>query len=344
MTTLLQFKELLISSPQTSSIDMIKYEQEIKNSIQYLNSDTAKDSLSIDAYWPKWNSPWWHMLLLHEMGETQKIPKDIIEKLVKALDKLPLKIFVLHPHENPEGLYLPFAASCHCALGCIYQVLSASEVDVDKVLPWIRPWFLKYQMSDGGLNCDETAYLQKDECPSSMVGTISPFESILLYTKCAWTDEEVIFLDKCAQFLINRKLMHGSHTKHNFEEKLNEDIWLKLCFPRFYLYDVLRGLSVLVKWALLRTQPLPINSIFPVVKYLTETFPDGIIKNLRLSYEGEGSLSPTETDKKLRHQAAITFPLLEKVSTIGEISPNLTRYWNETKINLVSLIERNLIN
>ncbi len=283
------------------------------------------------------------MLLLHELGETQKIPSEIIEKLIIALNKLPIKIFVLHPHENPGDLYLPFASSCHCALGCMYQVLSARGVNVDKDLPWIRPWFLKYQMSDGGLNCDETAYLQKDECPSSMVGTIPPFESILLYTKRAWTNEELIFLDKCGQFLIDRKVMHGSNTKHNAEEKLNENKWLKLCFPRFYLYDVLRGLNVLVKWALLRAQSLPLNTIYPVVNYLIETFPDGIIKNLRLSFEGEGSLSPVETDKNLRRQEASTYPLLEKVSSIGETSPILTKQWIETKINLISLIEKNLI-
>ncbi len=50
MQTLLQFKELLISSPKISSFNILKFEQEIQNSIQYLNSDIARESLSIDAY------------------------------------------------------------------------------------------------------------------------------------------------------------------------------------------------------------------------------------------------------------------------------------------------------
>ena len=56
------------------------------------------------------------------------------------------------------------------------QIIAACGVEVDRALPWARPWFVRYQMSDGGLNCDSDAYLVTDECPSSMVGTC------LLYT------------------------------------------------------------------------------------------------------------------------------------------------------------------
>ena len=60
------------------------------------------------------------------------------------------------------------------------QVLAACGVDVERALPWVKPWFVRYQMADGGLNCDETAYPSTDECPSSMVGTVAPFEAMLL--------------------------------------------------------------------------------------------------------------------------------------------------------------------
>ena len=42
----------------------------------------------------------------------------------------------------------------------MFQVLAASGIDVERALPWIKPWFVRYQMADGGLNCDEAAYRQ----------------------------------------------------------------------------------------------------------------------------------------------------------------------------------------
>jgi hypothetical protein len=39
----------------------------VKSSSDYLQSDEALESIEKDPYWPKWNSPWWHMLLLHEI-------------------------------------------------------------------------------------------------------------------------------------------------------------------------------------------------------------------------------------------------------------------------------------
>lgn len=43
----------------------MSFEVEIQSSVTYLSSDLALKTLDADAYWPKWNSPWWHMLLLH---------------------------------------------------------------------------------------------------------------------------------------------------------------------------------------------------------------------------------------------------------------------------------------
>ena len=160
----------------------MQYEAEVEESLRYLGSDRALQSLNADPYWPKWDSPWWHMLLLHEMGLTKQIPESVIERNVAVLDAFPLKIFPVHPEEVPKGIDYARMTLCHCYLGNIYQVLAAWGVDVDARLRWIRPWFLRYQMADGGLTCDNDAYLVKDEVPSSMVGTIAAFEAVLLRT------------------------------------------------------------------------------------------------------------------------------------------------------------------
>jgi hypothetical protein len=218
----------------------------------------------------------------------------------------------------------------------VYQVLSAYGVDVDKELPWIRPWFLKHQMADGGLNCDSEAYLVTDECPSSMVGTIAAFEAVLLFTPRPWTKEEKNFLDSGAQFLMGRKLMLGSPTQHNASERKSAELWTKLCFPRFYLYDVLRGLNALALWAEKTNQNLPSVSVIDALTYLDQQFPDGEVKIGRHSFDGVGTLLPTPSGQWIRKQPATFFPLLEKVSAIGAISPYLSKQWLETKNRLAA--------
>jgi hypothetical protein len=244
----------------------------------------------------------------------------------------------------PAGIDPYRGSPCHCQVGNVYQVLAAWGLNVDKELPWIRPWFLRYQMADGGLNCDNEAYLVKDEVPSSMVGTIAAFEAVLLHTPRPWTSEEKAFLDKGAQFLIDRKLMRGSSTKHNASERASAEEWLKPCFPRFYLYDVLRGVNAILFWSEKTEQRLTPDSIEDVVAYLNQRFPDGKIRNERQSYEGVGTILPSPTGEWIRRQPATFFPLLKKVSAIGDVSPYLSKQWDETRKRISNQSQlRNLI-
>jgi hypothetical protein len=312
----------------------VNFEKEIQSSIDYLKSEAAHKTVRADAYWPKWNSPWWHMLLLHEMGETHQIPELIVEAYVASLNRIPLKIFPIHSHEMPEGVDPYRGSPCHCQVGNVYQVLAKRGVDVDQELPWIRPWFLRYQMDDGGLNCDNEAYLTKEETPSSMVGTIAAFEAVLLYTQRPWTTEENSFLNRGAEFLMKRKLILGSDTKHNASERESAKNWGQLCFPRYYLYDVLRGLNALTLWSDKTGQKLPITAIGEAVECIQKQFPSGEVKISRHSFEGTGTILQNEKGEWIRRQPASFFPLLTKVSEIGSVSPFLSRQWADCKTRI----------
>lgn len=309
----------------------LNYDEAVQASLDYLGSPAALQSLKANAYWPKWNSPWWHMLLLHEMGLTQQIPAAPIHLLVEVLQASALKIFPIQPEDMPAGVD-PYDTHCHCSLGNIYQVLAGWGVDVDQLLPWIRPWFLRYQMADGGFNCDNDAYLVEGECASSMVGTIACLEAILLHTPRPWTESERNFLRSGARFLSQRQLHLGSTSKHNAEERTVEGKWLQLCFPRFYLYDVLRGLRVLQTWEKNSGEELPANSLTLVRKHLQGRYPDGVIRPDRHCYEGIGTrqLSPAGNWEKAE---ASRFPLLDLVSQIGQPSAYLTQQWKQLQVN-----------
>lgn len=325
--------KLLTPIPDPPPIRSAAIERGIADSVVYLGSDEAMRRIEVDSYWPKWNSPWWHMRLLHELGEARQIPARIAAAMVAGLDRL-LHIFPIHPGDAP-GANLQRDVACHCALGTMYQVLAACGVDVDRALPWVKPWFVRYQMADGGLNCDEAAYLQTDEFPSSMVATIAPFEAMLLGD--AWTGEQRAFLDRGARFLIERALVHGSPTVYNAEERGAEPTWRALAFPRFYFYDVLRGLAALVRWAEVTEQPLPRPVVASVADALAERWPDGIVRVERNPHAGCSTILPTADRSPSPREPASTFQLLDAASAIGEPSEALTRQWSAARAGLLRL-------
>jgi hypothetical protein len=313
--------------------------QAIDHSVSFLSSDHAPSRIAADTYWPKWNSPWWHMVLLHEIGEARRIPERVAIAMADGLNALPIKIFPIRPEDPPRGGDPGRDSTCHCALGCIYQVLSACGLDVDARLRWIKPWFVRYQMSDGGLNCDATAYLASDECPSSMVGTIAPFEAMLLGSPAAWTTDQRTFLARAAQFLIERRLVLGSQTRHNAEERDMQAAWLLPCRPRFYHYDVVRGIGALVRWAEASEAALPREAVGQVVDHLVATFPDGIIRLQRRSFERATTRLRAADGSWIRGQPTSSFPLLEATSVIGAACPYSTREWSAARRGLLRLLE-----
>lgn len=330
-------REMLSRVPVPEPEPSHTIEQAIDHSLRYLASADALDSIAADTYWPKWDSPWWHMVLLHEIGEARRIPERIALAMVDGLNALPIRIFPIHPEDSPIGSDPHRDSSCHCALGCMSQVLSACGIDVDAVLPWIKPWFVRYQMADGGLSCDATAYLQESECPSSMVGTIAPFEAMLLGGPARWTHDQRTFLERAARFLVERRLVLGSPTRHNAEERDAQAAWLLPCRPRFYCYDVVRGLGALVRWAEASESALPLQAIAPAVNHLVAAFPDGVIRLQRHSFEGVTTMLRTADGTWIRRQPASRFPLLEATSTIGAACPYATREWSATRQGLLRL-------
>jgi len=329
----------LAAVPDPAPIRSLAVERGIADSLAYLRSDDALRSIARDPYWPKWSSPWWHMLLLHELGEARRIPAAVASAMATRLDAL-MHVFPIQPGDA-AGLDLQRDLGCHCALGTMYAVLQASGVDVDRALPWIKPWFVRYQMADGGLNCDEVAYRQAGACPSSMVGTIAPLEAMLLGE--GWSSEQRVFVDSAARLLIDRALVRGSDTAYNAEEREAAATWGALTFPRFYFYDVLRGLAALVRWAEVTGQPLPHAAIEGVVEALVARWPDGQARVGRQAHAGRTTILPTADRSPSPRAPAGTFPLLEAVSVLGEPSEALTRQWSAARAGLLRLSRAGLL-
>lgn len=310
----------------------------LEKCLKYLSSQDALDSINVDAYWPKWDGPWWQMVLLYEMGATELIPSVLIERIVQALNQDYLQFFPFTEDEVPPDRDPILHVACHCQLGTIYQLLSACGVDVDSVLPWIRPWFLRYQLPDGGLNCDEAAYTRAVP-KSSVVSSLPPLESILLCTAGrSFTVQEENFLDRGAKYLLDRRLFRSQSSGSVIDES-----WLKLCFPRFYYYDVLRGLSFILRWSLRLKRKLPANSIVEALKSIEDACPNGIVRTQRLSWAAHTTRFFDQSASAWGRRPAESFELLDEVGALNKDSYYLTNIWNDCKQMLSSLMTQNLI-
>ncbi|WP_245700176.1 hypothetical protein [Paenibacillus glacialis] len=240
----------------------------IEESIRFLEStpdveiDRCEDSRrKWDGTW--WHGTWWHMAALYEMGEVKQIPEFAIARAKYWLEAQTWPVFVISDNDHPTSEADKMKMDCcHCELAVYYMILMAYGCDLDKELPWIREWFLTHQLPDGGLNCDPAAYIHSHK--SSMVSTLPPLEAILRYTDRAFTEKEEHFLDQGARYLIEHRLVCSRQDRHIIDME-----WLKPCFPRFFEYDILRGMSFLAEWSRRMNKPLPTELLHEGVQRLS---------------------------------------------------------------------------
>jgi hypothetical protein len=301
----------------------------------WLGSDAALAAIAEEPYWPKWHGAWWHMVLLWELGEAARIPPAAVRAMIASVDRL-LHVFPVQPGDAPPGYDPARDVMCHCGLGTIDQVLTACGVDVDRELPWVRGWYDRYQMRDGGLSCDESAYTVADECPSSMVGTVAPFEAMLRRGDSA-------FVARGAEFLCARELRLGSPTRHNADERAAAGAWSGPTFPRFYFYDTLRGLTALVRWSTQLHARLPLAAVGAVATELAVRAPDGVVRVARHAHAGHPTYERDAAGTWARRPETGSFALLDAVSAADAPSERLTREWQHTRRALVALVDEGLV-
>lgn len=326
-----------IASKQSATVPAIANEHLIAACIDYLNSKNALDLLATDPYWPKWNGPWWQMMLLYETGNTSLIPKNLVDLILNFLDNYYVHHFPLTEQELPDAAEPVNHIICHCQLGSIHKLLTAYGVNVYERFPWVWAWYLKYQLGDGGFNCDEQAYLKENK-KSSMVSTLPCLEAVLSSAGQSPSAEEVRLLDAGANYVFRRKLFRRVTT-----DEVIDSSWLRLSFPRYYHYDVLRGLNFVLSWSSTLNKPLPYSSIHETVSAISDRFDDGLLCVERSVINNTSTRIFDDTRHEWTRQPAGSFPLLDHVSAVGSISPYLIRQWEHAKKDLLLVMEKGLL-
>jgi hypothetical protein len=314
-------------------------ESEKDESLTYLAGPEAAKSLRQDPYWPKWDSPWWRFLLLHECGENGRIPKVAAESILRSMHDFFLPAFF--PEELPPGKLPAHNIGCFCALGTIFPALEAAGLDPDEALPWARAWLTKHSVWSGGLNCDDTQYHLPNP-GSSIVATVAVLELFIESRSGPRNEEEKVFVDGLARDLLARKLIFAFPGTSNAEEKEDEADWRQLCFPRFYFYDLLRGLTAITRYAERMGSPISFAGISEAVECMREKSARGALQVERDAISSVGTYR-NESGKWVRTGTASQHPLLEKSRAIGRVSPELEAEWAATRDRIENLRRSGLI-
>jgi hypothetical protein len=286
-----------------------------------LESAATGESLRHDPYWPKWSSPWWKLLLLHELGLGHAAPPTAIDALARAIHEKYLTFFPFTEDQVPPGTDSHRDIMCHCALGCATTLLRASGRDVEAAIPWTRSWFMRYQLPDGGLNCDEAVYV-RDAPHSSVVSTVPTLEALL--EKPERSPGEVAFVARGARYLLDRQV----GTVSRATGATIDATWFEPIFPRFYFYDVLRGLTFLTRWALDAGTNLPARALAAPLAALAERVgPEGGLAPRRDDHVVATNLTRGADGAWEKSKTPSSFALLARVRRSDAPSATLTRAW-----------------
>lgn len=302
--------------------------------VQALAADLASPAtaqrLADDPYWPKWDAPWWKLLALHEVGLVGAAPPAALDALGAAVAERYLTFFPFTADQVPPGTDPHRDVMCHCALGCLSELLRAAGRDVEKVVPWSRGWFLRYQLPDGGLNCDEAVYV-RDVPHSSIVSTVAALEAVLGHPRR--TAGEHAFLARGVRYLLDRKLgLVGASTGR----RPIDARWLEPIFPRFYFYDVLRGLTLVTRWAVEEQGELEAEALAePLLAIAARVGRDGALAAGRDDHATK-TLARAADGTWEKGQPAGTFPLLERLRGPAAAA-GLTARWYDALDALATL-------
>lgn len=216
--------------PQPPPLEQRNFRNLRQETLAFLASDTATQMLQQDVYWPKWDSPWWHILALKEAGALHEVPHSFLDALLQQADQQYIKSFPLTEAELPEGCNPYRDILCFCALGTLWQLPNSQAY-----LAWAENWFERYQLPDGGYNCDEQAYL-KQPPRSSFVSSLPMYEALLQQPHL--TPAQQALLGAGSRYLQQREFC-----KSLSKQQVADASWLTPMLPLFYDYDVIRGMQ-----------------------------------------------------------------------------------------------------
>jgi hypothetical protein len=212
-------------------------------------------------YLPKYRSSYWTIMVLGQLGMDRAD-----ERVVKACEfifqfqqddggfscesissasreyEYRRRKGTILPSKNDFVSSLIFESQLSCLTGNVVAALTrigyANDPRVKKALEWLA----RVQNKDGGWLCPYWKAHSRDK-HGCFMGTICPMEAFSETPKENLTEGMEETISKGAEFLLMHHFYKADH--HNYETV--KQAWLRLSFPWFAGYNILRGLDVLTK-------------------------------------------------------------------------------------------------
>jgi hypothetical protein len=212
-------------------------------------------------YHPKYKSSYWQIMTLGQLGIDRTDER--VKKACECIFQFQLEGGGFSSYTLKEALKeynllrekgkklpslrqwassLVFEHQYSCLTGnmtaALIRIGYANDPRVEKALEWL----VKIQNKDGGWLCPYWKAHVKDK-HGCFYGTICPLEAFSEVKRENLTKEMNETIEKGAEFLLMHHMFKADH--HGY--KVINQSWLKLSFPWFYGYNILRGLDVLTK-------------------------------------------------------------------------------------------------
>ncbi len=196
-----------------------------------------------DVYWPKWSATVWQLILLAEMGMPSHHPaiRTGCEYFLKIMDSQDRS---WPPRNYSESDVQGQLASWRsvwepCVTGNMARTLTLFGFGEDPRVREMFDWLVRYQLPDGGWNCEPGPW-GKEVHHSSFMSTVEPLWAFSALDRQHWPKGGREAVERGAEFMMMHRLYESDRTGNVIDEE-----WTKLHFPMFYFYDILHGLRIL---------------------------------------------------------------------------------------------------
>ncbi len=126
-----------------------------------------------------------------------------------------------------------------CVTGNMARTLTVFGFWEDPRVREMFDWLVRYQLPDGGWNCEPGPW-GKEVNHSSFMSTVEPLWAFSALDPQRWPKGGREAVERGCEFMLMHRLYKSDRTG-----KVIDDEWTKLHFPLFYFYDILHGLRVL---------------------------------------------------------------------------------------------------
>ncbi len=223
-----------------------------------------------NPYHPKYKSSYWQIMTLGRLGmdrSDKRVRKacehifqfqheeggfscDTQETALKEYQWLLKKGKRLPPRDEWVSSLI-FEQQLSCLTGNMVAALIRLGYEGDSRVSKAVEWLVKIQNPDGGWLCPYWKAHIRDK-HGCFYGTICALEGFSEVRKGNLTGEMRETIEKAAEFLLMHRLFKADH--HGYE--VINPSWLKLRFPWFSGYNILRGLDVLTKLGYVKDERL----------------------------------------------------------------------------------------